>query len=61
MTNPTDKRVMRVAEQMAEVLARDYEELVNFVFSSLEAQYKDSPESFLEDWREYVEEDSDGS
>lgn len=52
--NPTHEQITKVAEALAEVLARDYEELVNFVQSSLEAQYEGNYECFLEDWHEYV-------
>ncbi len=54
MVKPKHADIKRVAEAMAEVLSRDYEELVNFVQAALEAQYEGNYECFAEDWAEYV-------
>lgn len=52
---PTHEQVMRVAEELSDQLARDREELINFVYESLAQCYEEDPDSFLEDWHEYVD------
>jgi len=57
MPKPTHEQIKKVAEALADVLFNDWEELCNYVQSSLEHQYDDEEgmRNFLEDWREYVE------
>lgn len=62
MPEPTQEQVKKVAEALADALFNDWEELCNFVQSSLEYQYKDDENgmrNFLEDWHEYVGGDND--
>jgi len=52
---PTPEQIKKVAEALSDALYNDWEELANFVQASLEAQYEDNYECFLEDWAAYVE------
>lgn len=48
------EQIMKVAEALADQLARDREELINFVFEALTRCYEEDPDSFTEDWEAYV-------
>lgn len=57
MPKPTHEQIKKVAEALSDALFNDWEELCNFVQSSLEYQYDDEEgmRNFLEDWKDYVE------
>ena len=48
------EQITRIAEELADQLARDREELINFVYEALKGCYDEDPDSFLEDWESYV-------
>lgn len=53
MPEPTHEQVRMMANELAEVLLHDFEELAQFIEDTLTEQYKDNYGCFLEDWHEY--------
>lgn len=51
---PTHEQIRTVANELANQLLHDFDELAQFVEDTLTEQYKDNYECFLEDWHDYV-------
>jgi len=54
MPPKTHANIVLVAEALTDKLARDREELANFVTEALLRCYQEDPDSFYEDWERYV-------
>jgi hypothetical protein len=51
---PSHDQIRKVAEALARELAKDFDELAQFVEDTLTYQYKGNYECFVEDWQAYI-------